>query len=99
MRAKSFFRRLGIILLAFTMILVDGWCLIAIWYQRGIIEPFRTALITALALLFCILVGVLATRRRWIALALYCLLLAFFFGWWATIVPRNDLNWAPDVAR
>src|SRR4051794_23524899 len=45
------------------------------------------------------LIGVLATRRRWIALALYCVLLAFFFGWWATIVPRNDLNWAPDVAR
>src|SRR4051795_40512 len=52
-----------------------------------------------LAMLLCILIGGLATKRRWIAFAVYCVLLISFLGWWATIVPRNDRKWAPDVAR
>ena len=99
MRARSFFCRAGITLLATAMILAGGWCLIAIWYQRGIEEPFRTIFIAVLAFLLCILIGGLATRRRWIALVLYCLFLASFLGWWETIVPRNDRHWAPDAAR
>src|SRR5690349_20449836 len=81
------------------MIFAGGWCLIAIWYQPGIVEPFRTILVAALALLLCILIGGLATKRRWMALALYCFLFVSFLSGWATIVPRNDRKWAPDVAR
>jgi len=99
MSIKRFSYLAGITFLAIAMILAGGWCLIAIWYQRGIGEPFRTILVVALTLLLCILVGGLVTKRRGVALALYCLLFISFLGWWATIVPRNDRTWAPDVAR
>jgi len=98
MRAKNLSRRAGVTLLVSGMVLTSGWCLISIWYQREIHEPFRSILIATLAILLCILIGGLATKWRWIAFAVYCLLLVSFLGWWATIMPRNDRNWAPDVA-
>ena len=38
-------------------------------------------------------------RRRWLALLPYSLALAALFVWWSGIEPRNDRDWAPDVAR
>src|SRR4051794_3735104 len=99
MNVKRFCYLAGLTLLAIAMMLVGSWCVLAIWYQWGIVESSRTFLVAALAVLLCILVGGLAIKRRWIALALYYLFLVVFIGWWATIVPRNERKWAPDVAR
>ena len=99
MSIKNFSYISCITILAIAMMLTGVWCLTAIWYERGIDEPIRPFLIAALAILLCILVGGLATNRPWIALSLYCLLLAAFIGWWAALVPSNDRKWAPDVAR
>jgi Domain of unknown function (DUF4105) len=57
-------------------------------------------LLAAATLAFAVVVVVcLATPRRWLALALYAASFALFLGWWSTITPTSDRNWAPDVAR
>ena len=53
----------------------------------------------ALAACVALAIGLLARRRllpAWIALALAVLAAA---GWWASIRPSNDRDWAPDVAH
>jgi hypothetical protein len=37
--------------------------------------------------------------RRWRVVAVYGVSFMVIFGWWATLQPSNDLDWADDVAR
>jgi hypothetical protein len=92
-------RRTGLALLAIAILLIGIWCSIAVWYRCGAGEPWR-GLLAGAALLFALgaVVG-LATPRRWLTLAVYAAAFALFLGWWGTIRPTNDRNWAPDVAR
>jgi Domain of unknown function (DUF4105) len=81
------------------MFLVGAWCSIAIWYQCGAGEQLRGLLTGSAAIFTLIAVAALATRRRWLIAGIYAASVAGFLGWWATIMPTNDRNWAPDVAR
>ena len=44
-------------------------------------------------------VAAVVTSRRWLALTVYAVVIAFVFAWWSTIRPSNDRDWQPDVAR
>jgi hypothetical protein len=92
-------RGAGFVLLALVMILVGAWCSIAIWYQCGAGEPLRGFLTGTAAILTLIAVACLATRRRWLIAGMFSASVAAFLAWWTTILPTNDWDWAPDVAR
>ena len=89
---------IGLVLMAIGMLLVGIWWSVAVWYQSTL-EPWRSVLsgATALFALACILA--LASRLRWIGLGAFAGGFALFLGWWATISPTNNRDWAPDVAR
>jgi hypothetical protein len=92
-------RRAGFVLLGAVMLLVGVWCSIAIWYQCGAGEPLRGLLTGSAAMLTLVAVACLATQRRWLVAGIFSASVAAFLAWWTTILPTNDRNWAPDVAR
>jgi len=91
--------RLGFVLLATAMLLVGLWCSLAVWYQCGAGEPWRSLLAGATAAFTVAAVASLATWRRWPLFAVYSAAAALFLLWWGTISPTNDRNWTPEVAR
>jgi hypothetical protein len=91
--------RIGFALLASAILLIGVWCSIAIWYRCAVGEPVCGLLAGAPLVFALVVVAGLLTPRRWLALTVYSASIALFFGWWATITPTNDRNWAPDVAR
>jgi Domain of unknown function (DUF4105) len=99
MRFTRLPRLIGLVLLGMAMVLFGVWCSIAVWYQCGAGEPVRGFLAGATLVFAIVAVAFLATRRRWVALAVYAGAVALFLAWWATITPTNDRAWAPDVAR
>ena len=92
-------RRIGFTLLATAILLIGIWCSVAVWYRCGVGEPWRSLLAGATLAFALVVVACLVTSRRWLALAAYAAAFVLFLGWWATITPTNDRNWAPDVAR
>lgn len=82
----------------FALLVLAGaaWSAMAIWLNLE--PPMR---IIALALLACaagLTLVLRAKRRRFGWLAFAASALGVFF-WYQTIQPRNDRNWAPDVAH
>jgi hypothetical protein len=101
-RLMGFMRLLrgaSFVLLAMVMLLVGTWCSIAIWYQCGAGEPMRGLVTGSAAVLTLFAVACLATRRRWLIAGIYSASVFTVLAWWATILPTNDRNWAPDVAH
>ena len=99
MSAMHWVRRIGFVLLAISMLLIGTWCSIAVWYQCECGETLRSLSAALTAAVTLVVVACLATRRRWMAVAIYSACFGLFLAWWATISPRHDRNWAPDVAR
>jgi hypothetical protein len=95
-------RLLGWIGCAILIVAVLGagvWCSIAIWYRCPAGDIVRGLFSTASFAFALATVALIATRKRWLALAGYFGFLALVVGWWTTIKPTNNRNWAPDVAR
>jgi hypothetical protein len=92
-------RRIGFALLAAAILLIGVWCSLAIWYRCGAGEPLRGLLTGATLVVVFVTVACLATRRRWLAFAVYAASVAILLAWWATITPTSMRNWAPDVVR
>src|ERR1700756_1837088 len=92
-------RGAGFVLIAAAMLLIGAWCSVAAWYGCGAGEPGRSLMAGAAAVFTFSAVAFLPTRMRWPAFAVYSGAVAVFLGWWATISPASDRDWAPDVAR
>lgn len=76
-----------------------GWCSLAIWFKGIGDEAARDLLAGAIFVSALVTVGFLATSWRWRAFAAYGALVAVILVWWSTILPSNDRDWTPDVAR
>jgi hypothetical protein len=92
-------RWIGFALLAIAILLIGAWCSVAVWYRCGAGEPVRALLAGATLVFAFVVAACLTTPRRWLALAVYAASFVLVLGWWATITPTNDRDWAPDVAR
>jgi Domain of unknown function (DUF4105) len=88
-------RWIGLLLLAIAILLVGVWCSLALWFRC----PYGGVLAAAVGVLTLTTVLCLATPRRWLAVALYAVVIAAELAWWSTITPSNDRDWQPDVAR
>jgi hypothetical protein len=86
------------VFLAIAVAAMTAWGTLALSYRLlpdGVLRGFIFAF--WLAAFLVALWGLL--RRCWLALLAYSLALAALFVWWSGIEPRNDRDWAPDVAR
>jgi len=85
--------------LAIVILVIGAWSTAAIWYCCGYGEPVRSGLAALSgAISLGVIVG-LMTRRRWVLLTGYSLVLVLFISWWVSISPSVARHWAPDVAR
>ncbi|MBO0735476.1 MAG: DUF4105 domain-containing protein [Alphaproteobacteria bacterium] len=91
--------RIGCALLTIGILLAGLWSSGAIWYRWPAGELTRRLLGGTGLLLAVLTVACLATPKRWLALAVYLGFVLLVIGWWRTLTPTNDRNWAPDVAR
>ncbi len=88
----------GLLVLACTVALV--WGLGALWFQLpgGVVLKVLALLVwTGLAVIA--LRSSLAPCRRWRGLLPFGATLALLLVWWSGIEPRQDRDWADDVAR
>jgi len=92
-------RWIGFALLAAAILLIGAWCSLAVWFRGIGGEAVRDLLAGATFVLALVAVGCLATSWRWRAFAAYAALVAVILVWWSTILPSNDRDWTPDVAR
>ncbi|QIE46094.1 DUF4105 domain-containing protein [Pseudohalocynthiibacter aestuariivivens] len=90
------FRIVGSTIFALLALFGTAWAGTALWLH--LTGALRLAALAALVM--ALVVAVVARRRArplgWAALAIAALAVA---GWYQTIVPRHDRDWAPDVAR
>jgi hypothetical protein len=92
-------RCIGWICLAVAILLIGGWCALAVWFRLPTVATVRDLLGGALLVLTLGTIGCLASPWRWRALLLVVGVIAAVLVWWTTIRPTNDRDWAPDVAR
>jgi hypothetical protein len=80
--------------------LAVAWGVLALWYQAPV-DP--AAVRAAVAALWAVLASLLLARgwrlRRWGGLVVVGLAFAVMVGWWNTLSPSNDRDWADDVAE
>jgi hypothetical protein len=81
------------------VVLIGGWCALAVWFRFAASETVRDLLAGAILALTLVTVVCLATSRRWLALSVCAALFVTVLAWWTTITPSNDRDWTPDVAR
>lgn len=87
------------ILAALVVVPTALWGILALWYQVPAGEPLRVACSGLWALLSAgVLAACLRSGKSWL-LAAYALAFGVLLAWWSTILPSNDRQWAPDVAR
>jgi hypothetical protein len=90
---------IGVDFLAIGILLIGAWCSLAIWYRFPAGPPLRGIAAGASFLFALVVVACLATVKRWLVLSLYLGFFVLILGWWTTIRPTNDRDWAPEVAR
>ncbi|VFU09956.1 DUF4105 domain-containing protein [Methylocella tundrae] len=98
-RFRRFSRRGGVFLNCVLLLGSAVWASFALWFQlplSGGLKLAGIALFDGLAALTLAGVFWRPLRGAWIA---YALVFAGLLGWWSTILPSNDRDFAPDVAH
>jgi Domain of unknown function (DUF4105) len=93
------FRSLSIWTLALVAVGFAFWGAGALWFQAPFEPPARIGLCVLWA---AVLIGVVAglfSGRPWKAGLLGAVAVAALLGWWSTILPTNDGDWAPGLDR
>lgn len=86
------------VLLRIVIVATAAWAGLALWVQRPLAWVGTLSLIFLTALL-AIAALVCVRQRPRVALILYAIGTLSVCVWWWTIVPTNNRDWAPDVAR
>ncbi len=78
---------------------VGLWSCLALWYRLPAPPPWRAAAAGLFALLALATIGGLFSRLRAGLLAAFAVAFLAVAGWWASLEPPRDGDWAPDVAH
>jgi hypothetical protein len=97
-------RIVGTVLRIFASALIvaplTAWGALALWFRLPGPEGLRALAAAVFGLLGLAAIAALLFRRRSpAALAVFALAFGALVGWWGTIRPPADGDWAPDVAR
>ena len=87
------------ILAALFILLSASWASLAIWYRLPAPIFLRAFVAVLFALFGVITVVALFTGWRIKAALAFAIVLLLVLGWWSTIEPPANAQWAPDVAR
>lgn len=88
--------RAAFALLTCAALLLAAWTLAALHFQLAGPARWGASALTLAALACVLVLGWRRARDGWLALAGVALLLGL---WWGAIRPRDDRDWAPDVAH
>jgi hypothetical protein len=86
-------------LVAIAILAIGIWCSLAIWFRCGIGGQVHGVLAALMLILTLFAAGCLATAWRWPVVSVYAVVVVGVLAWWSTIMPSNNRDWAPDVAR
>jgi hypothetical protein len=75
------------------------WGALALWFRLPGPEIVRAVVAIAFAVLSLATIVLLFGRRRRVVLAAWAAVFAVLLGWWSTIEPPREADWAPEVAR
>ena len=89
----------GFGVLAIAILLISGWCALALWFRCNLGQPARSLVAAAPVILGLVTVGSFAVRQRWRVFAVNATLTTLILGWWVTIKPASNRDWAPEIAR
>ena len=96
---RTLLRIVGRVAASLVLLLSTGWACLALWYQLPVGETGKV-LAAVLWSGFGLAALVLLWRGRAArALLSYAVGFALLLGWWNTIVPLQQRDWADDVAR
>jgi Domain of unknown function (DUF4105) len=89
----------GILLLGLALAGFAAWGMLALWFRLPFEAPLRAVAAACwLAVVTLVLVGLFSGRRR-AALSLLLVAGVALFGWWSTLLPAHDRDWAHELAR
>lgn len=89
-------RILGHLLFGLVVVVGAGWTGLALYVQLGGVLRLAAFALLGLAVLAAVAARMRRRRLGWAVLAIAALGIA---GWYATITPREDRDWAIDVSR
>lgn len=98
-RLRRFARGAGVFSLCVLLLGSAAWASFALWFQLPPPDGLRLAVIAPFDLLAGLTLAGLFWRPLRRASIAYALAFAALLGWWATILPSNDRDFAPDVAH
>lgn len=90
-------RWLSGLLLSICVLLLLGWTMAALWFRAGPAPVMALAMLAAALGAIAILVA--ARRRLRLGWILWLAMLLFVAGWWLSIRPRQDRDWAAEYAH
>jgi hypothetical protein len=88
------------VLLVLCVLALGAWAALALLHAGGDAGPWRRILAAAMAAVaIAVATAVLLRGLDWRALTAVVLPALAIVGWYASLQPRNDRNWPPDVAE
>jgi len=94
---RTIMRRLGLLLLWIVLLAVTAWGSAALWFDGPSSRPLAALLAVLYPLVAIALLIKVRPRRR--AYAAFLVLFALLLAWWLSLMPSNQRDWQPDVAR
>ena len=95
-----FLALVGQILISIILICAMVWCSLALWYQFPSVELGKIAIIIVFLGLGSVTLWQLwGGNKPWQALCIFGFTFLCLLGWWSTIKPSNQRDWADDTAQ
>ncbi|WP_447775360.1 Lnb N-terminal periplasmic domain-containing protein [Variovorax boronicumulans] len=92
-------RSLGRLLVSFALLLSAAWACAALWYQLPAATPLKVGAMVLWGLFGLAAIVLVWRGKAARPLLSYAIGFALLLGWWNTIQPSQNREWADDVAR
>lgn len=92
-------RSLGRLLASFAVLLSAAWACAALWYQLPATPPVKVGAMVLWGLFGLVAIVLVWRGKATRPLLSYAIGVAMLLGWWNTIQPSQNREWADDVAR
>ncbi len=91
--------RIMLSLVTVIIVLCSMWALLAIWFQAPWGVAGRNGLLALWSVGLLFVLWLLWSSWVWLGVGLYVLAFALLLGWWGSLEPTHDRQWADDLAH